>query len=77
MITITENLHDVQSVKATRLYPSNGNAVSIAIELGSDSGGAEKEITLFFGQGPHAANKAQALFYSLGGKPEDVVRDHG
>ena len=75
MISASESIHSVKDLRAVRLYPANSNSVTIQIVADDESGGEYcKDVTLFFGQGAHAANRAQTLFYSLGGKPEDVAR---
>ncbi len=69
MMNIHQDIHGVCKVRAVRLHPSNSNSVSIDIET---EGGLLNQ-TLYFGYSAHAAGQANALFYALGGSPEDVV----
>lgn len=69
MMNMTQGIHGVTGVRAVRLMPKNGNAVSIMIE----TEGGQMETTLYFGDGEKQAGDAYKLFYALDGDPADVV----
>ena len=70
MMNINHDIFAVDKVRAIRLMPDNGNAVTISIET---EGGVLQQ-TLYFGYSTKKASDAAALFYALGGTEEDVVR---
>lgn len=70
MMNVQQSMHNVTKVHATRLYPSNSNAVTIQVE--TESGTLQQ--VLYFGDQVADAARANHLFYALGGKPENVVR---
>lgn len=66
-MAITQGIHRVISVKAVRWMPENSNAVTFNIH--TEDGDVTQ--TLYFGEdGP----VAEEFFYSLHGKPEQIVR---
>ena len=64
----SQNIHDVEAVKAHRFLPSNSNAITIVIT----SRGVPQSITMYMGTGTHAYGRARALWDALGGADEDV-----
>ena len=73
MITVNTTMHDVESVKAVRYYPTNRNGVAMRVRQNDKDSTAESTMILFFGEGDEQTRRAFELFRALGGQDADII----